>query len=137
MPNARPETMDLFLAKLEEMGHTILPMIKLGIRFTATPVPRGSVDQNSTVSGIPNRFASTDVTAQLMAHGMSIIEETVFENRFSISQSSIKWALGHIVNRQVKQLFMARTAHRYDVIASDIRASLALVLAGLVAEGIT
>jgi len=97
-----------------------------------------SVDvRTQTYPGFP-----TDMQAQFMvmmacADGQSIIKETIFENRF-IHVSELRRLGADItvsgdtaVVRGVKRLLGA------PVMASDLRASASLVLAGLVAEGIT
>ncbi len=84
----------------------------------------------------------TDMQAQLMAVatmavGDSLIEERLFENRFMhVSElnrlGADIWLKGSIAAvRPVAEL------HGADVMATDLRASSALVLAGLVAEGVT
>lgn len=84
----------------------------------------------------------TDMQAQLMAvatlaKGESLIEERLFENRFMhVSElnrlGADIWLKGNIAAvRPVDNLFGA------DVMATDLRASSALVLAGLVAKGTT
>jgi len=84
----------------------------------------------------------TDMQAQLMAvavlaEGESLIEERLFENRFMhVSElnrlGADIWLKGNIAAvKGVERLYGA------DVMATDLRASSALVLAGLVAEGTT
>ena len=54
LPNARPETMDLFLAKLEEMGHIIeIDPSGVGVHFVAAKNPYAvSTAKNSSLSRI-------------------------------------------------------------------------------------
>jgi UDP-N-acetylglucosamine 1-carboxyvinyltransferase len=84
----------------------------------------------------------TDMQAQIMAllatvPGISIITETIWENRFmhvfelNRMGADINIDRSHAVVKGVKQLTGA------PVMASDLRASAALILAGLVAEGET
>jgi UDP-N-acetylglucosamine 1-carboxyvinyltransferase len=84
----------------------------------------------------------TDMQAQLMAvatlaSGESLIEERLFENRFMhVSElnrlGADIWLKGNVAAvRPVEKLYGA------DVMATDLRASSALVLAGLAAEGTT
>jgi UDP-N-acetylglucosamine 1-carboxyvinyltransferase len=139
LPNARPETMDLFLAKLEEMGHHIeATPFQVGIFFQATQHPIAVSIKTAPYPGFPTDLQAPMSVVQLVAHGMCAIEETVFENR-----------LQHIVelNKMGAQTWCETPSKAHvvggqklvgtDVTASDIRASLALVLAGFVAEGTT
>jgi UDP-N-acetylglucosamine 1-carboxyvinyltransferase len=72
-----------------------------------------------------------------MARGQSVVTETIFENRFMhVSElnrlGADIWLKGNIAAvKGVKRLYGA------DVMATDLRASSALVLAALVAEGTT
>ena len=131
-----PEHLRATIDKLESMGFgfettedsiTILPTERIApVNITTTEYP-----------GFP-----TDMQAQLMAvatiaDGESLIEERLFENRFMhVSElnrlGADIWLKGHIAAvKGVEKLYGA------DVMATDLRASSALVLAALVAEGTT
>ena len=106
LPNARPETMDLFLAKLEEMGHIIVGCNKTGIRFTATPQPTAVSIKTAPYPGFPTDLQAPMSVVQLMAQGMSIIEETVFENRLQ------HIAELHKMGARAQHVMEPRTGHR-------------------------
>jgi UDP-N-acetylglucosamine 1-carboxyvinyltransferase len=139
LPNARPETMDLFLSKLEEMGHTIeTDSSGVGLRFAAHERPHAVSIKTAPYPGFPTDLQAPMSVAQLVARGMSIIEETVFENR--LQHVSELQKMGALALCETPSKAIITGGHRLrgaDVVASDIRASLALVLAGFVAEGTT
>lgn len=140
LPNARPDTMDLFLAKLEEMGHTIITDNSgLGLKFVAHTRSIQAVSiKTAPYPGFPTDLQAPMSAAQLMAHGTSVIEETVFENRLQHIQELQKMGAKALCETPSKAIITGgHQLHGADVIASDIRASLALVLAGFVAEGTT
>ncbi len=94
------------------------------------------------VTTLPYPGFPTDLQAQMMvlmavADGVSVITETIFENRFMHAQeldrmgAQIKLEGNRAIVRGVRELSGA------PVMASDLRASMALVLAGLVANGTT
>jgi len=94
------------------------------------------------VTTLPYPGFPTDLQAQMMvlmavADGVSVITETIFENRFMHAQeldrmgAQIKLESNRAVVRGVAELSGA------PVMASDLRASVALILAGLVANGTT
>jgi UDP-N-acetylglucosamine 1-carboxyvinyltransferase len=94
------------------------------------------------VTTAPYPGFATDFQAQFMAmmtiaHGTSVIAETIFENRFMHALELKRMGAdiqieGHrAIVKGVKKLSGA------PVMASDLRASAALVLAGLVADGLT
>ena len=75
---------------------------------------------------------------QLVAQGMSSIEETVFEHRLQhITELQKMGADAQCETPSKAHIVGLQKLIGTEVIASDIRASLALVLAGLVAEGTT
>ena len=94
------------------------------------------------VTTLPYPGFPTDLQAQLMvlmavADGVSVMTETIFENRFMHAQeldrmgAQIKLEGNRAIVRGVNELSGA------PVMASDLRASIALILAGLVAKGTT
>ncbi len=133
---ARAEHLEAFLIKLKEAG-VVLTADDNGIRVRGNGKIK-SVD----VTTLPYPGFPTDLQAQMMvlmavANGVSVITETIFENRFMHAQeldrmgAQIKLEGNRAVVRGVRELSGA------PVMASDLRASVALVLAGLVANGTT
>lgn len=99
--------------------------------------------QSQDIQTLPYPGFPTDMQAQFMAmlsvaEGTSVITETIFENRFiHVSElrrmgADISLSGGNVATvKGVKRLSSA------PVMASDLRASASLILAGLIAEGIT
>lgn len=133
---ARAEHLDAFLLKLKEAG-VAFTADDSGIRVR----PNGNV-KSVDVTTLPYPGFATDLQAQLMvlmavADGVSVITETIFENRFMHAQeldrmgAQIQLEGNRALVRGVRELSGA------PVMASDLRASVALILAGLVAKGTT
>ncbi len=128
--------MDVFLLKLEEMGH-IIKTDHNNISLRATKYPRAVSFKTSPFPGFPTDLQAPMMVAQCLAEGVSVVEETVFENRLvhclelQKMGAQIKFDTARAQITGVNQLYGAH------VIASDIRASAALVLAGLAAQGQT
>jgi UDP-N-acetylglucosamine 1-carboxyvinyltransferase len=133
---ARADHLEAFLIKLKEAGVVYLAD-QAGIR-----VQRNGDINSIDVTTLPYPGFPTDLQAQMMAlmavaNGVSIVTETIFENRFMHVQeldrmgAQIKLEGNRAVVRGVRELSGA------PVMASDLRASVALVLAGLVANGTT
>ncbi len=128
--------LDALVTKLKEAGISIEP-VEDGARVT------GGVEIRSVdVKTLPYPGFPTDLQAQVMAlmaigKGVSVITETIFENRFMHVGELMR--MGAVVKiegsraivRGVKKLKGA------PVMATDLRASASLVLAGLAAEGRT
>jgi UDP-N-acetylglucosamine 1-carboxyvinyltransferase len=135
--HARPDTMDAVLDKLREAGAEISID---GARIALDMHGRRPRAVNITTA--PHPAFPTDMQAQFMAldciaDGVGVINETIFENRFMHVQELLRLGAdirvdGHTaVVRGVEKLGGA------PVMATDLRASASLVLAGLVAEGET
>ncbi len=131
-----PSHLESLINKLRDTGMTITP-IEGGLKVAAASKIR-SVD----VKTLPYPGFATDLQAQMMAYmsiasGLSVITETVFENRFMhVSElmrmgANITIQGGSAIVRGVPSLFGAQ------VMATDLRASASLVLAALVAQGTT
>jgi len=131
-----PQHLEALTNKLRDTGMTIEP-IDDGLKVKAAPKIH-SVD----IKTLPYPGFPTDLQAQMMAYmtiasGLSVISETVFENRFmhvsELARMGADIAIqgGSAVVRGVPKLFGAPT------MATDLRASASLILAGLVAQGAT
>lgn len=135
--NARPDTLDAVLDKLREAGAEIA-VDGEGIALDM----RGRRPRAVDIVTAPHPGFPTDMQAQFMAlnciaQGTGIVNETIFENRFMHVQELLRLGAdirvdGHVaVVRGVERLSGA------PVMATDLRASASLVLAGLAAEGDT
>lgn len=139
---------DLYLRNTDEasLEATLKALRAAGVTITCGPDwIRGSMNQRPqsvSFSTAEHPGFPTDMQAQLMAlnaiaHGNSVIVENIFENRFMHVQELIRLGAkieteGHTAYvKGVEQLFGAR------VMATDLRASASLVIAGLAAEGET
>jgi len=138
LPDAPAWAMDLFLFKLEQMGHYIeVGSDEVGVTLKATNSPKAVSFKTGPYPGFPTDLQSPMMAAQCIAEGKSIVEETVFENRLlhvrELQKMGAQIQVEHnrAIVTGVDQLYGA------SVIATDIRASCCLVLAGFVAEGKT
>jgi UDP-N-acetylglucosamine 1-carboxyvinyltransferase len=124
------------IAKLEEMGVQI-EVQENGVRVIAKH-PLKSVD----VKTLPYPGFPTDMQSQMMAllltsEGTSVVTETVFENRFMhVEQFALMNAQIKVEGRSAIVSGASKLAGA-KVMATDLRAGAALILAGLVAEGTT
>jgi len=136
--NAQAHDMDVFLLKLEEMGHTIIVGESgQGIRLIATQSPKAVSFKTSPYPGFPTDLQAPTMAALCLAEGVSVIEELVFENRLVHIRELQKMGAQISVDGHKATITGVDALFGANVIASDIRASCALVLAGLVAKGTT
>ncbi|MEW6334543.1 MAG: UDP-N-acetylglucosamine 1-carboxyvinyltransferase, partial [Thermodesulfobacteriota bacterium] len=131
-----PLHLEALTAKLRDAGMSI-DMTEGGCRAKGGGTLR-SVD----IKTLPYPGFPTDLQAQIMAlmsvaSGLSVITETVFENRFMhVSEMMRMGADIHIQGKTAIVRGVPRL-HGAPVMATDLRASASLILAGLAAEGTT
>jgi UDP-N-acetylglucosamine 1-carboxyvinyltransferase len=135
--NTRPEHLDAIVGKLREAGATV----SSGDNWIEVDM-RGRRPQAVDVRTAPYPAFPTDMQAQFaalntIAEGVGTITETIFENRFMHMLemrrlgAEIRLEGNTAIIKGVNKLTAA------PVMATDLRASASLVLAGLVAEGRT
>lgn len=138
IPQAQANTLDLFLFKLEEMGHRIeIGPDNIGIRLKATTSAKAVSFKTAPYPGFPTDLQAPMMVAQCLAEGRSVIEETVFENRLLHARELEKMGAQIKVEYNKATIIGVEELYGAQVIATDIRASCALALAGLAAKGST
>lgn len=137
LAGARPELLQSALDVLTEAGATITPNNE-GIR-----VARNGAGINPVmVSTAPFPGFPTDLQAQLMAlmttaKGSSHITETIFENRFMHVQELARFGARISLDGETAIVEGTSKLRGAPVMATDLRASVSLVIAALAAEGET
>jgi UDP-N-acetylglucosamine 1-carboxyvinyltransferase len=131
-----PEHLEALIEKLRAVGAEVAPVAG-GLRVVGDGRPRPVDVRTSPHPGFP-----TDMQAQLMvllclADGSSKITETVFENRFMHVQELQRLGADIAVEGKSAVVKGVPSLSGAPVMASDLRASAALVLAGLAARGAT
>jgi UDP-N-acetylglucosamine 1-carboxyvinyltransferase len=133
---AVPEHLTSLIAKMEEMG-VIIEEEAEGLRVIG-PDNLKAVD----IKTMPHPGFPTDMQSQMMAlllhaKGTSMITETVFENRFMHVEEFRR--MNADVKIEGRSVIMNGPSNLQgaEVAATDLRAAAALILTGLVAEGVT
>jgi len=131
-----PDHLTALLAKLEECG-VELDVGADSVRVTCPGRPRPADVTTSPFPGFP-----TDMQAQLMAllglaDGQSRVTETIFENRFMHAAELVRMGASIETEGSTAIIRGVPAYQGAPVMASDLRASAALVLAGLAARGRT
>jgi UDP-N-acetylglucosamine 1-carboxyvinyltransferase len=137
LQNARPELLQAALDVLAQTGATITPTNE-GIRVARNGAGLAPV----TVTTAPFPGFPTDLQAQLMAlmtraGGTSHITETIFENRFMHVQELVRLGAHIHLDGETATIEGVERLNGAPVMATDLRASVSLVIAGLAAEGET
>ncbi|HLC06844.1 MAG TPA: UDP-N-acetylglucosamine 1-carboxyvinyltransferase [Candidatus Babeliales bacterium] len=138
LPDASADLLDVFLLKLEEMGHTItVGENGKGIHLKATQLPKAVSFKTGPFPGFPTDLQAPMMALQCVARGTSVIEETVFENRFHHAHELVRMGASIKIEHNKTIVTGVEQLYGTHVVAADIRASTALVIAGLVAHGVT
>ncbi len=133
---ARKETMPSIVSGLEDAGG-IIEDVPGGIRVSAD----GAIRPLS-LSTAPFPAFPTDMQAQFMAmltlaKGTSLLTETIFENRYMHVPELNRMGADIEVRGRAAIVRGVEKIHGAPVMATDLRASMSLILAGLAAEGET
>ena len=134
--NAAPKTMEAILDKLVETG----AIIEAGDDWISLDMKQRPKAVN--VRTLPYPAFPTDMQAQLMtlntvAEGAAVVTETIFENRFMHVPELNRMGARIEVEGNTAIVKGVEKLSGATVMATDLRASASLVIAGLVAEGET
>ncbi|RDU73397.1 UDP-N-acetylglucosamine 1-carboxyvinyltransferase [Helicobacter aurati] len=141
LQNINIEHTESISAKLREIGFEILYRDSLNSQsIEILPMSRPAKAFRITTTEYPG--FPTDMQAQFMAlstqcNGSSFIKETLFENRFMHASELQRLGANITIDGNVAQINGKNELIGADVMATDLRASSALVLAALVAKGIS
>ena len=130
----------------KDLEAVILKLRSMGMEISSTPEGvlarcagplRGTDVKTQPYPGFP-----TDMQAQLMAlmclaEGASVVEESIFENRFMHVLELMRMGAQIKVSGHTAMVRGVQKLTGAPVMASDLRASASLVLAGLAAKGVT
>lgn len=135
--NAKPDTLDVVLAKLREAGAEI----ETGDDWISLDM-KGQRPKAVTFRTAPHPGFPTDMQAQfsllnLVAEGSGMITETIFENRFMHIPELIRMGAHAEIESNSVLCHGVEKLSGAQVMATDLRASASLVLAGCIAEGTT
>jgi UDP-N-acetylglucosamine 1-carboxyvinyltransferase len=134
--NAVPEHNAALISKMGEMG-VVITELDEGIRVTAQ-YPLKSVDLKTMPHpGFPTDMQSQMMALMLTATGTGVLTETVFENRFMHVEEFRR--MNGAVKIEGRSVIITGPSELQgaEVAATDLRAAAALILAGLMAEGVT
>ena len=135
--HTRPDTLDAVLDKLREAGAEIETD---GDRIVLDM--HGKRPRAVNITTAPHPAFPTDMQAQFMAldciaDGVGVINETIFENRFMHVNELVRLGADIRVDGHTAVVRGSDALSGAPVMATDLRASASLILAGLVADGDT
>jgi UDP-N-acetylglucosamine 1-carboxyvinyltransferase len=133
---AAPESLDATIEKLREAG------ARIAVSGSTIELEAPGRPSAVSVRTAPFPGFATDMQAQFMAlacvaKGTAIITETIFENRFMHVQELVRFGAQIRLDGQTATIDGVEKLKGAPVMATDLRASVSLVIAGLAAEGET
>lgn len=133
---ANPAHLSAVLEKFKQMG--------FGIETTEDSITILPAKEIKPVEIITSEYPGfpTDMQAQFMAlalkaNGTSIIDERLFENRFMHASELLRMGADIKLNGHIATINGGKDLNAADVMATDLRASSALILAALAAKGVS
>lgn len=134
---ANPDTLDAVLGKLEQAGAEISTgpdWIELDMKGRR---PKAVDVTTAPYPGFPTDMQAQFTALNAIAEGTGIVRETVFENRFMHALELQRLGADIRLEGNTAIIRGRPALHGAPIMATDLRASASLVLAGLVAQGTT
>ncbi|TRD14990.1 UDP-N-acetylglucosamine 1-carboxyvinyltransferase [Palleronia caenipelagi] len=133
----RRDLVEAFAQKLEQAGVEIIETDR-GLKVSRRNGKVRSVDvRTEPFPGFPTDLQAQMMALMCLADGTSVLEETIFENRFMHAPELIRMGAKIDVHGGTATVQGVETLKGAPVMATDLRASVSLILAGLAAEGET
>ena len=136
LTQTRPDILDAVIEKLREAGATV-DVDDDAIRLSANARPRAVGVRTAPYPAFPTDMQAQFMALNTVAEGTAIVTETIFENRFMHAQELRRMGAEIEVDGNTAVIQGIGHLQGAAVMATDLRASACLVLAGLVARGET
>ncbi len=133
---ARADHLDAVIEKLREAGATI-DAVDGGIRIRAGRRPTAVSFRTSEYPGFPTDMQAQFMAVNCIADGAAKVSETIFENRFMHVNELLRLGADIQIDGHLAVIQGVPRLSGAAVMATDLRASASLVIAGLVADGDT
>ncbi len=138
--HARGDHLDAVIDKLRDAGCTVScekDGVRIGSRGPAYEHLKAQSFSTTEYPGFPTDMQAQFMALNVIARGASMVTETIFENRFMHVNEMVRLGAHIHVEGKVAMVNGVRQLSGATVMATDLRASASLVIAGLVAEGET
>ncbi len=136
LTGAEPRSLDATLEKLREAGARI-DLAEDSIQIEMRERPRGVGIRTAPFPGFPTDMQAQFMALATVAQGTAMITETIFENRFMHALELQRLGADIAIEGNTALVRGVERLQGARVMATDLRASAGLVIAGLVAEGET
>ncbi len=136
LTNTAPDTLDAVIDRLRESGATITAGAE-SLRIVANQRPTAISLKTAPYPAFPTDMQAQFIALNCIATGTAIVAETIFENRFMHVQELVRLGAKIDIEGNTAIVHGVKKLTGASVMATDLRASACLVIAGLVAEGET
>ena len=134
--NGRADHLDAVIDKLRDAGATV-EAVDGGIRVQSQGPLKAQSFRTTEYPGFPTDMQAQFMALNCVAHGVSKVTETIFENRFMHVNELVRLGAHIQIDGKVAVVEGPAVLSGATVMATDLRASASLVIAGLVAQGET
>ncbi|AFU42933.1 UDP-N-acetylglucosamine 1-carboxyvinyltransferase [Campylobacter jejuni] len=134
LDNVNATHLSAVLAKLHQMGFETL-IAEDSIALLPAKEIKPVEIMTSEYPGFPTDMQAQFMALALKANGTSIIDERLFENRFMHVSELLRMGADIKLNGHIATIVGGKELNAADVMATDLRASSALILAALTAKG--
>ncbi|MFO1263663.1 MAG: UDP-N-acetylglucosamine 1-carboxyvinyltransferase [Rhodoferax sp.] len=136
LKHGRADHLDAVIDKLLEAGAQV-SAIDGGIRIQSQGRLKAQTFRTTEYPGFPTDMQAQFMALNCVAQGHSMVTETIFENRFMHVNELVRLGANIQIDGKVAVIEGVERLSGATVMATDLRASASLVIAGLVAEGET
>jgi UDP-N-acetylglucosamine 1-carboxyvinyltransferase len=134
--NAAPRTLDVVIEKLRDAG-AVITTTDDEIHIVSNTRPTAVNVRTAPYPAFPTDMQAQFIALNTIAEGTAIVTETIFENRFMHVQELVRLGAKIDIEGNTAIVKGVQKLTGAMVMATDLRASACLVIAGLVAEGET
>ncbi len=134
--NGRADHLGAVIDKLKDAGAEVSAEDG-GIRVRAAGKLKAQSFRTTEYPGFPTDMQAQFMALNLVAEGCSMVTETIFENRFMHVDEMLRLGAQITTDGRVATITGSQSLSGAAVMATDLRASASLVIAGLVAKGET
>jgi UDP-N-acetylglucosamine 1-carboxyvinyltransferase len=136
LKHGRADHLDAVIDKLREAGATVTADAN-SIRIQASGRMKAQSFRTTEYPGFPTDMQAQFMALNAIAQGSSTVTETIFENRFMHVNEMVRLGAKIQIDGKIAVMEGVEKLSGATVMATDLRASASLVIAGLVAEGET
>ena len=132
--NIRPNDLEFFLQTLKYTGSKVI-INKNSVIVSSSKRPIAYNITTESHPGFPTDLQAQYMALMSIADGNCYVKETIFENRFMHVPELLRIGANITIDKQTATIKGVKNLHASKVMASDLRASMSLILGALVASG--